>query len=48
VAEGGVLRAQKRCEFKPLLTALQSCAHLVFNPREARGRPLGTKPCPDI
>jgi hypothetical protein len=47
VAEGGELRAQKRCESKPLLTAPQSCAYIVFNPRAARGGPLGIEPRPD-
>jgi hypothetical protein len=48
MAEGGGLRAQKQCEFKPLLMAPQSHAHIASNPRAARGRPLGTKPRPDL
>jgi hypothetical protein len=48
MAECSGLWAQKRCEFKPLLTALQSRAHIVSNPRVASGHPLGTKPRPDL
>jgi hypothetical protein len=44
VAKGGELRAQKRCEFKPLSTAPQSRAYKTSNPRAARGHPLGIKP----
>jgi hypothetical protein len=48
VAEGGGLRAQNQCEFKPLLTAPQSHTHIVSNLRAVRGHPLGNKPCPDL
>jgi hypothetical protein len=47
VAEGGELRAQKRCESKPPLTAPQSRAYIMTNPRATRGHPLGVKPHPD-
>jgi hypothetical protein len=43
VVEGGELRAQKRCNSKPLLTAPQSRAHIAFYPRAACGRPLSFK-----
>jgi hypothetical protein len=47
VAEGGELRAQKRCGSKPPLMAPQSCAYIMTNPTATRGRPLGVKSCPD-
>jgi hypothetical protein len=48
MAEGGGLKAQKWCEFKPLLTDLQSRDHIVSNLRAACGRPLSTKPRLDL
>jgi hypothetical protein len=45
--EGGELWAQKWCESKPPLMALQSRAYIMSNPRAVRGRPLGIKPHPD-
>jgi hypothetical protein len=47
VAEDGELWAQKRCESKPPLTALQSRAYITTNLRAACGSPLGIKPHPD-
>jgi len=43
VVEGGELQAKKKCEFKPLLTAPQSHAYTMFNPRASCGFPLGIK-----
>jgi hypothetical protein len=48
VEEGSGLRAQKCCEFKFLLMALQSRDHIVYDSRAAHGRPLRTKPPPDL
>jgi hypothetical protein len=47
VAEDGELRAQKRCESKPPLTAPQSRAYITTNLRATCGSPLGVKPHPD-
>jgi hypothetical protein len=47
VAEGGELRAQKQCESKPHLTAPQSHAYIMSNPRAMCGSPLGVEPRPD-
>jgi hypothetical protein len=47
VAEGGELRAQKRCGSKPPLMAPQSRAYIMSNPRATRGHPLGVKPRSD-
>jgi hypothetical protein len=47
VVEGGGLWAQKQCESKLPLMALQSRAHITSNPRETRDNPLGIKPHPD-
>jgi hypothetical protein len=44
VAEDNELRAQKRCEFKPLLTAPQSHAYKTSNPRAMHGHPPSIKP----
>jgi hypothetical protein len=44
VAEDGELWAQKRCESKPPLKALQSHSYITKNPRVACGSPLGVKP----
>jgi hypothetical protein len=43
VAEGGGLRAQKRCDSKPLLMAPQLRAHIASYPRVAHGHPLSIK-----
>jgi hypothetical protein len=48
MVEGARLQAQKRCEFKPLLKTPQSHAHIVSVLRAGHGRPLGTKPHPDL
>jgi hypothetical protein len=48
VVEGGELWAQKRCESKLLMTALQSHAYITKNLRATRGHPLGVKPHPDF
>jgi hypothetical protein len=42
--EGGELWAQKQCASKPLMSATQSCAYIMKNPRATCGRPLGIKP----
>jgi hypothetical protein len=47
VVEGDELRAQKRCNSKPLLMAPQSCAYIAFYPRETCGHPLSFKSCCD-
>jgi hypothetical protein len=46
--EGGELRAQKWCESKLPLTAPQSRAYIMSNPRAACGSPLGIEPHPDL
>jgi hypothetical protein len=48
VAEGGGLRAQKWCEYKPPLMAPQSRAHLASNLKASCGSPLGIKPHPGL
>jgi hypothetical protein len=48
MVEGVGLWAQKWCEFKPLLTTPQSCAHIVSVLRVGCGQTLGTKPHPDL
>jgi hypothetical protein len=45
---GGELRAQKWCESKPPLIALQSHAYIMKNPRAARGSPLGIELRPNL
>jgi hypothetical protein len=47
VAEGGELRAQKWCGFKPPLTSPQSCASITSNSTAARGHLLDIKSLSD-